>query len=131
MATSPNHAIAPLSLYERLGGEGALQAAVPLFYDKVISDPLLAPFFETLDMPAQIRKQLGFMAHAFGGPEKYKGRDLRKAHERLLPMGLGDAHFDAVAGHLGTTLRELDVPEEMVAECLGLISGLRNEVLNR
>lgn len=124
-------AIVQLSLYERLGGESALQVAVPLFYDKVTADPLLAPFFESLDMDAQIRKQLGFMAHAFGGPAKYLGRDLRQAHERLLSKGLSDVHFDAVARHLETTLQELDVPAEMIAECLGLISGLRDEVLNR
>ena len=128
---SSTQAISPLSLYERLGGEDALQVAVPVFYDKIISDPLLAPFFESLDMEAQIRKQLGFMAHAFGGPAKYMGRDLRQAHERLLSQGLSDIHFDAVAHHLETTLQELDVPAELIAECLRLISGLRNEVLNR
>lgn len=131
MSSSHNHAIALVSLYDRLGGEDALQAAVALFYDKVIVDPLLAPFFGQLDMTAQVRKQIGFMAHAFGGPAEYKGRDLRSAHMRMLPQGLGDAHFDAVAGHLRTTLQELDVPEALIAECLDLVSGLRNEVLNR
>src|SRR4051794_35515513 len=114
MSSSQNHAIALVSLYDRLGGEDALQAAVALFYDKVITDPLLAPFFGQLDMPAQVRKQIGFMAHAFGGPAEYKGRDLRSAHKHMLPRGLGDAHFDAVAHHLHTTLKELDVPEALI-----------------
>ena len=119
------------SLYERLGGESALQAAVGLFYDKVTADPLLAPFFEQLDMPAQVRKQLAFMSHAFGGPQEYQGRDVRSAHLRLVKQGLSDAHFDAVAGHLQATLQELEVPEALIAECLGLVGSLRNEVLNR
>lgn len=131
MRSSPNHAALVTSLYDRLGGEDALQAAVALFYDKVIADPLLAPFFEDLDMQAQVRKQIGFMAHAFGGPAEYKARDLRGAHRRMLAQGLGDAQFDAVARHLHTTLEELEVPADLVAECMGLVSGLRNEVLNR
>lgn len=119
------------SLYERLGGEPALNAAVGIFYDKVLADPTLAPFFEDMDMRALIRKQTAFMALAFGGPQAYAGRDPRDAHRNLVKRGLTDAHFDAVAGHLQETLQQLQVPAELITECLGLVGGLRNEVLNR
>jgi len=119
------------TLYERLGGEPALNAAVGVFYDKVLADALLAPFFENLDMRALVRKQAAFMSLAFGGPKEYAGRDLREAHRNLVKRGLTDVHFDAVAQHLQETLQELQVPAELIAECLGLVGGLRNEVLNR
>ena len=119
------------SLYERLGGEEALQAAVGIFYDKIMADPQLAPFFDQLDMRAQIQKQVAFMAYAFGGPAEYKGRDLRSSHRRLVKRGLSDLHFDAVAAHLQATLQELNVPPELIAESLGLVGSLRNEVLDR
>jgi hemoglobin len=119
------------SLYERLGGEPALDAAVGVFYDKVLADALLAPFFENLDMRALIRKQTAFMTLAFGGPKEFAGRDPREAHRNLVKRGLSDVHFDAVARHLQETLQELQVPAELIAECLGLVGGLRNEVLNR
>ena len=120
------------SLFERLGGEAAIEAAVVRFYDKVIADPLTAPFFARLDLPTQIRKQISFMARAFGAPRAYQGRDLREAHRKLVHEdGLGDAHFDAVAGHLKSTLQELGVADDLIAECLAIVGSVRDEVLDR
>ncbi|MEN9580142.1 MAG: hypothetical protein RJA70_3151 [Pseudomonadota bacterium] len=120
------------SLYERIGGESAIMAAVELFYEKVIEDEVTRPFFAGLDMAAQTKKQMSFMAWALGGPHKYKGRDLRTAHAKLVAdQGLSDVHFDAVAGHLQATLQELGVADELVAEAIQIVAGTRNEVLGR
>ena len=119
------------SLYDRLGGEAAVLAAVSRFYEKVIADEVTSPFFRGLDMDAQTKKQVAFMTWALGGPEEHRGRDLRAAHRPLRERGLSDVHFDRVATHLGDTLRELGVEEALVAEVLGKIGGLRNEVLDR
>jgi hemoglobin len=120
------------SLYERLGGEAAVVAAVDLFYEKVLQDPLTAPFFDVLDMEAQTRKQVAFMTVAFGGPDEYKGRDLREAHAKLVrEKGLDDAHFDRVAEHLVATLHELGIAQPLIDEVLGIVGGTRPEVLQR
>ena len=63
-------------------------AAVPIFYSRVLADDLTRPFFEKLDMETQTKKQVAFMTWAFGGPEDYKGRDLRSAHASLVQRGL-------------------------------------------
>jgi hemoglobin len=120
------------SLYERIGGEPAIMAAVDLFYTKVMEDSLTRPFFAGLDMKAQVQKQIAFMSRALGGPVEYQGRDLRAAHQKLVKeQGLGDAHFDAVAGHLKSTLEELGVDKGVIDEALGAIGGMRNDVLGR
>jgi hemoglobin len=120
------------SLYERIGGEAAVMAAVEIFYKKVLADDLTRRFFEALDMPAQIRKQVAFMSWAFGGPTEYKGRPLREAHAKLVgDKGLSDLHFAAVARHLEDTLRELGVEQALIAEALGIVGSVKNEVLNR
>ena len=120
------------SLYDRLGGEAAVAAAVDLFYEKVMADERTRPFFSGLDMPAQIKKQIAFMTVAFGGPNEYKGRDLRTAHARLVKeQGLSDVHFDAVAGHLKATLTELKVSNELVEETLAIVATTRDQVLGR
>lgn len=120
------------SLFERLGGMEAIMAAVDIFYEKVLADPLLTEFFDGVDMDMQAKKQIAFMAHAFNGPAEYKGRDLRAAHKHLVARrGLSDAHFDAVAKHLKATLEELDVPQDLVSEALGIVASTRNEVLDR
>jgi len=118
------------SLFERIGGEAAVMAAVDLFYKKVLDDPLLAPFFRELDLAAQVRKQVSFMGWAFGSGHVYRGRDLREALARLVrERGLGDVHFDAVAGHLDATLRELGVPDDLVTEALTIVASVRGQVL--
>src|SRR5262245_47772725 len=116
------------SLYERMGGEAAIMAAADRFYDKVLADERTRPFFEGLDMAAQTKKQVAFMAWAFGGPEQYKGRDLRTAHAPLVKRGLADVHFDAIAAHLESTLRELGVADALVEEALAIVATTRDQV---
>lgn len=118
------------SLFERIGGEAAVMAAVDLFYKKVTADPLLAPFFVDLDLAGQVRKQVAFMGWAFGSGHQYSGRDLGEAHRRLVrERGLTDVHFDAVAGHLDATLRELGVADDLVTEALTIVGSVRGQVL--
>jgi hemoglobin len=119
------------SLYEKLGGEGAVNAAVDIFYRKVLSDDTINHFFEGVDMEKQAAKQKNFMTMAFGGPNNYTGEDMRKGHAHLVERGLNDEHFDAVAGHLKSTLEELTVAEELINEVLGIVETTRNDVLGR
>jgi hemoglobin len=120
------------SLYERIGGEPALMAAVDIFYAKVLADELTRPFFVGLDMEKQVRKQISFMAWAMGGPESYKGRDLEVAHRDLVrTKGLSDVHFDAVVRNLEQTLVELGIERALVDEVLGVVGQTRKHVLNR
>ena len=107
-------------------------ATVDIFYKKVLADKLTSPFFIGLDMRAQIAKQISFMGHAFGAPAEYRGRDLRTAHAKLVKeRGLTDIHFDAIAGHLKSTLEELKVAPDLISEALSLVGSTRKEVLNR
>lgn len=117
------------SLYERLGGKAAIDASVDLFYAKVLADRTLKPFFEGVDMQRQKGKQRTFLAFAFGGPVKYTGKDMRAAHAPLVERGLGEQHFLAVAGHLASTLAELNVPEELVAEVMTIAASTHDDVL--
>ena len=120
------------SLFDRLGGEAAVEAAVVSFYEKIMADPSLSPFFDHLDMDAQIKKQIAFMTMAFGGPNRYTGRDLRTAHARFVrDKGLNDAHFDAVATHLQATLTELGVDDGTVGEVLAIVGTTRKDVLDK
>ena len=118
------------TLYERLGGEAAVMAAVDLFYRKVLANDVTKPFFEGLDMTAQISKQIAFMTWAFGGPLEQRGRDLRTAHAKLVrEKGLADRHFDVIARLLEETLLELGVERGLVDEVLHVVGGTRSEVL--
>lgn len=117
------------SLYERLGGKAAIDASVDLFYSKVLSDELLRPFFDDVDMTRQKGKQRTFLAYAFGGPVKYEGKDLRAGHAHLVERGLGEQHFAAVAGHLAATLNELGVEASLVDEVMTIAASTHDDVL--
>lgn len=118
-------------LYERLGGEAAVNAAVDIFYRKVLADARISHFFDTVDMERQAAKQKAFLTLAFGGPSHYSGKDMRQGHAHLVRQGLNDSHFDAVMEHLGATLQELNVPPALIAEAAAIAEGTRNDVLGR
>jgi hemoglobin len=119
------------SLYERIGGEPAVNAAVDIFYRKVLNDHRINRFFDNVDMEKQAAKQKAFLTMAFGGPHNYTGEDMRKGHEHLVKMGLDDSHFDAVVENLGATLEELNVPQELINEVVEICETTRNDVLGR
>ncbi|WP_455223204.1 group I truncated hemoglobin [Kaarinaea lacus] len=119
------------TLYEKIGGEAAVDAAVDIFYRKVLADDRISQFFEGVDMDKQAAKQKAFLTMAFGGPHNYTGKDMRDGHAHLVKNGLNDSHFDAVMENLGATLQELNVPDELIAEAAAIAESTRNDVLGR
>ena len=119
------------SLYDELGGAPAIEAAVDIFYRKVLGDDRISRFFEGVDMERQAAKQKGFLTMVFGGPNHYTGKDMRTGHAHLLKMGLDDSHVDAVIENLGATLSELGVGADRIAEVAALANSVRDDVLGR
>jgi hemoglobin len=119
------------SLYEQIGGEPAMNAAVELFYRKVLSDDRISHFFEDVDMERQSAKQKAFLTMVCGGPSSYSGKDMRQGHVHLVKQGLNDTHFNAVAENLAATLSELGVPKPLVEQVLAIAESARADVLNR
>ncbi|MBI4725520.1 MAG: group 1 truncated hemoglobin [Rhodomicrobium sp.] len=119
------------TLYERLGGAPAVDAAVDIFYRKVLADTRINHFFDAVDMEQQAAKQKAFLTMVFGGPNSYTGKDMREGHKHLAAKGLNDSHVDAVVEHLGATLAELGVSEADIKEVAALANSVRADVLNR
>lgn len=119
------------TLFERLGGADAVNAAVDIFYRKMLSDDRVSSFFDNIDMDQQIAKQKGFLTMAFGGPNNYTGKSMREGHKHLVARGLNSTHVDIVIEHLGNTLRELGAAEADIAEVAAIAESARDDVLNR
>ena len=117
------------SLYQQLGGQPAINAAVDLFYTKVLADDRVKHYFAEVNMTRQKRKQKEFLSMALGAPTKYTGADLRTAHAGL--PGLNDTHFNAIAEHLQATLVELKVDKALIDRTLAIVETTRDDVLNR
>jgi hemoglobin len=116
-----------MTLFERIGGETALGLAVDRFYLRVLNDPLLAPFFESIHMEHLKAHQFAFLSQALAGPRKYGGETMSKAHARV---SIEDRHFEAVAAHLLETLRELKVAEDVIGEVAAALIPIRSQVVN-
>ncbi|MBV1885368.1 MAG: group 1 truncated hemoglobin, partial [Gammaproteobacteria bacterium] len=118
------------SIYESLGGEPSINAAVDIFYQKVLEDERVNYFFEGMDMNRQRNMQKAFLTFALGGPNNYKGKGMRIAHQKLVAeKGLNESHFNAIIESLGATLQELDVPENLIAEAAATVISLKPDIL--
>src|SRR3954471_24332311 len=103
-----------LSLFDQLGGESAVEAAVDNFYRRVLVDDRIARFFDDVDMDRQSAKQKAFLTMVLGGPAHYTGLDMRRGHLHLIARGMNDDHVDTVIELLGQTLAELGVKPELI-----------------
>jgi hemoglobin len=119
------------TLYEELGGEPAVEAAVDRFYRKVLVDERVRHFFDDVDMDRQAAKQKAFLTMVFGGPAKYTGQDMRNGHAHLVARGMNDGHVDAVIELLGATLKELGVADAKIGQVAAIANSVRDDVLNR
>ena len=119
------------SLFEKLGGENSVDAAVDIFYRKVLQDSRINSFFTDVDMDEQIKKQKAFLTFAFGGPNQYSGLNMKDAHTRLVAKGMNDTHVDVVIELLGGTLKELGVGDDLIGEVAAVAESVRDQVLGR
>jgi len=114
------------SLFERIGGMPAVNAAVDIFYQKVLADDSIKHFFAHIDMTKQRGKLKAFLAYAFGAPLNYTGKSMHDAHAY---MQLTEAHFNAVAGHLVATLQELNVPQNLIDEVVAIALSVKGDIV--
>jgi len=127
--SSLNLAKTDRSLYERLDGYDAISAVIDVFLTKVWEDPVVGRFF--VGMGTDTRNQLkqknkNLMCANTGGPCKIINRPLDMAH---VGLGITDKEFDIVASHLGTTLKDFNLPQKEYEELMTKVGGLRNYVV--
>lgn len=113
------------TIYDRIGGQAAIEVVVEDFYCRVLDDVHLSGFFAGTNMNRLKGKQVEFFAAALGGPEPYTGAPMRQVHQG---RGITMHHFNLVAGHLQDSLSAAGVPEATIAEILGAISPLAADI---
>jgi hemoglobin len=112
--------------YDLIGGGRAVSAVVDRFYELVLADPELAPYFTSTDMNRLKRHQVLLISQVLGGPAEYDGRDLRDAHEG---RGISTADFNRVVAHLVTVLTEADVPPAVIGRVGEALGGTAKEIV--
>ena len=114
------------TLYERLGGWGAVAAVVDIFYDRVLADPRLSDVFVGIDMDRLKKHQVMFVSFATGGPEPPRPFDLAAAHR---PLHITGEQFDLVADHLVAALRVAAVEQPLIDEVIAVVAPLRPQIV--
>jgi hemoglobin len=114
------------ALFESLGGDAGLKAAVAVFYARVTADPELAPYFAGVDLDRLRAHQRAFLMAALDGPAIFTGRPLEAAHAG---RGITDEHFDRLVDHFAATLGDLGSAPSDVAQVRERMDALRARVV--
>jgi len=95
------------TLYERLGERDGIRAVVDDFYDRLVADDDLGPYFEGANVASLRRTQTDFLCEAAGGPETYDAAPVREAH---LDVPFTPADIQRAVELLYESLDAFDVP---------------------
>jgi len=114
------------SLYDRLGGQPAIEAVVDQFVTNVAADDRINGFFGNTDAGPFKAKLVDQICEASGGPCKYTGKDMKTAHAG---MGVTDEHFNALVEDLVAALDQFNVPEKEKNELLGALGPMQPDIV--
>ena len=87
----------------------------------------VANFFVWMDLRHQKSHLLAYLGQALGGPKRYTGETMRRAHA---VVWIEQRHFDVVANHFAATLQELGIDDALVAAAMERIWPLAVQVVN-
>jgi hemoglobin len=113
------------TLYDRAGGEAGVTTLVDIFYQRVLNDPELSPFFAHIPMAKLRRMQVEFFSSALNGPLHYSGRPLAHVHQG---HGITKAHLRRFTEHLLATLQSLNLSRQDVQSIYTRIALEADEV---
>ncbi|MBX0285084.1 group 1 truncated hemoglobin [Halomicroarcula sp. F28] len=114
------------TLYERLGGHDGIRAVVDDFYDRLLADDDIGPFFEGSDLAKLRRTQTDFLCEAAGGPETYDAEPIREAH---IDVPFTPEHIQRAVELLYRSLGEFDVADEDADAVVGAVAAYEQDLL--
>jgi hemoglobin len=116
------------SLYERLGGQPAVEAVVKDFAGRVLKDDRVNKKFAKSDANRLVKNLIDFVCSATGGPCEYKGLSMKEAHKN---MGVTEGEFKALVEDLVATLDHFKVPEKEKGELLKALGPLAGDIVEK
>jgi predicted pyridoxine 5'-phosphate oxidase superfamily flavin-nucleotide-binding protein len=119
-------ALQDIPLYQRIGGEPAIQVLTESVTRKLLFDVKLCRYLDTIDLQTLLNNQRHFLKTVFGafGSEQIVLENLRDFYRVQTHPDLSEKLLDAALWHLNRSLIELDVPEHEVVK---LMASLRKK----
>ena len=131
-----DEAPAEKTLFERLGGQPAVEAVIGEFVARAAADPKVnfirtgqpRTFDPTPENLEKLKKHLvQFVSVATGAQDVvYEGQDMKTAHEG---MKITNAEFDAIAADLIGALDKFNVPEKEKSELMAIVGTTRGQIV--
>jgi hemoglobin len=113
------------TLFERIGGETGVAALIGTFYQRVLNDAELRPFFVNTPIEKLSVMQRAFFAAALDGPLPYTGRPLAEVHHG---RGIRPRHLRRFLDHLLATLRQQQISEQDAYEIVSRLNTYADEI---
>lgn len=114
------------TLYERLGGESNIRAIAADIYDNHSNNPVVQARFAKSDRSKMIALAAEFICMGTGGPQKYKGKDMRAAHQG---MNISEQEYLAVVDDIMAALDKHQVGAGEKQEVLSIAYALKGEII--
>ena len=114
------------SLYERLGGVGAIQAVVTKFIGNVGADKRINSYFAKTDLKQLNKLLVEQVCMATGGPCSYSGRDMKTTHKG---MKVTTAAFGALVEDLVAALDTFNVPKKEKDELIAILAPMKGDIV--
>ncbi|MDH5319684.1 MAG: group 1 truncated hemoglobin [Nitrospira sp.] len=114
------------SLYERLGGQGAIQAVVTKFIGNVGADKRINGYFANADLKKLNKLLVEQVCMASGGPCTYSGRDMKTTHKG---MKITDAAFGALVEDLVSALDTFNVGKKEKDDLLAILGPMKSDIV--
>jgi len=114
------------SLYDRLGGSDAINAVTESWVARVGGDDRANGKFVRTDIDRLKKEVVDQLCEAAGGPCTYTGRSMLETHKG---MKVTAGEYEVVMQHLGATLDELNVPKTEQDELVGLLTPMRDDIV--
>jgi hemoglobin len=133
-AVAPVPAPPAKALWDRLGGEANVRRVVDDFVTAAAPDPKVNFFRDgkyKLDGPtvASLKRHLVELISAVSeGPLPYTGKDMKTVHAG---MGITDAEFDRLAGHLKVALEKNGAKPDDVKAVLAAVNNTRGDIVEK
>jgi hemoglobin len=114
------------SLFERLGGKGAITGVIDDFVARAAGDSRINGKFGRTDIPRLKAMLVDQVCEASGGPCRYSGRDMKTTHTG---MGVTTGEFNALVEDLVATLSKFKVGKREQDELLGVLAPMKTEIV--
>jgi hemoglobin len=118
---------APRNLYERLGGQGGIEALVDALLVNIGADNRIKQYFNNLDQVRFKTNNVAFLCEKTGGPCTYTGGEIKRVHKSLQ---VTSEDFSAMMETIGKTLDEKSVAEADKKELMDLMASFKADIVS-